>query len=49
MKMKHMDGPETSISLSPEEFASDTLSLSEEEEKKELRDQAERFLSFIDA
>ena len=48
MKMKHMDGPETSISLSPEEFASDTLSLSEEE-KKELRDQAERFLSFIDA
>lgn len=48
MKMKHMDGPETSIILSPEEFASDTLSLSEEE-KKVLRDQAERFLSFIDA
>ena len=46
MKMKHMDGAETGISLTPEEFASDTLNMNEER-YKQLEDQAERFLSFI--
>ena len=48
MKMKHMDGEETSISLTPEEFSSDTLYLDNDRRRK-LEDQAERFLSFIEA
>lgn len=46
MRMNHMKGEETAISLNPEEFASDTLSLDGDREKT-LRDQAERFLQFI--
>ena len=48
MKMKHMEGEEVSISLTPEEFASDILYL-DSDRKRKLEDQAERFLRFIEA
>ena len=48
MKMKHMEGEEVSISLTPEEFASDILYL-DSDRKRKLEDQTERFLRFIEA
>ena len=45
-RMKHMDGEETGIALTGEEFASDTFLL-DEDRRKMLENQAERFLSFI--
>ena len=48
MKMQHMDAEETGISLTPEEFGTDVLNLSEENEKR-LETQAEKFLEFLKA
>ena len=46
MKMRQMPGEEAGISLPAEAFASDSYTLSAEEEQK-LRNQAEGFLEFI--
>lgn len=46
MKARQMEGEETSVALTPEEFSSDTVSFSDELLAK-LGDQAERFLKFI--
>ena len=45
MRMRHMEGEECAVTLTPESFASDTLILSEEDERV-LRSQAERFAAF---
>lgn len=46
MKARQMEGEETSVALTPEEFSSDTVAFSDELLAK-LGDQAERFLKFI--
>lgn len=46
MKMNHMKGEETGISLNAEAFATDTMNITSEDRRK-LEDQAERFLEFI--
>ena len=46
MRMRHMEGEEVSVSLSPDDFASGILPFTGEMREK-LRSQAERFMSFI--
>lgn len=46
MKARQMEGEETYVALTPEEFSSDTVAFSDELLAK-LGDQAERFLKFI--
>ncbi len=48
MRMNHMEGEETGIRLSAASFASGTLYM-DDEDRRRLKDQAERFLSFIGA
>lgn len=47
MKMNHMKGEETGISLNAEAFATDTIYIADEDRRK-LENQVERFLEFIE-